>query len=326
MSVKLLYVLVSQSSDYYAEQAILSMLSAKYRMPEITISLLMDQSTKDGLEGFRKKVLELSDEQIVIQLDNQSSFIKSRILKTKMRSLVRDDFLYVDVDTIWADSINESDFTSDVMGVLDANCELEKHTLKGYVKNCFERLNYVPIYPNHVNGGVLYMKDSNAALQFSKEWNRLWEKSCLSGIKFDQPSLHQTIDAFRMEFQELPGYYNSQIAMNMNYFFNAKLIHYYRSEKSFDDGNYPYRFQQKSFWERIKLNGVDESVIYCVQNPKQCFDMFFQYQADDDGKILKQSLYQRIKILYKSKRRCSKIVISVLEKILYFVEKVFCLK
>lgn len=323
MSVKLLYVLVSQSSDYYAEQAILSMLSAKYRMPEITISLLMDQSTKSNLEGFRKKVLELSDEQIVVPTEDSSPLIQSRILKTKMRSLIVGDFLYVDVDSVWAGTIDESDFACDVMGVLDANCEMQFHKHRDYIKNQFLQLDYAPIFENHVNGGVLYMKDSAEASAFCNDWNLFWKNSCQKGICFDQPALHQTIDLHKKCFGILDGSYNAQIAVNLNFFAKAKIVHYHPYGQFTDTIKFPYWMQQKQFWDKVKRNEDEAALMWAVQHPQECFDSFFQYKTDKEIIAEQKKIYGLMMTILTSSKFSAKLLTAVGEFIAKVVGKFY---
>ena len=110
MNTKLLYVLVSDESDIYLEQASVSMFSARLHNPQIHITLLMDDLTDKNLIGQRRELLKTVSEKIVISLDAKyTNKERSRILKTGARLYVHGDFLFIDCDTIVAAPLDDID-------------------------------------------------------------------------------------------------------------------------------------------------------------------------------------------------------------------------
>ena len=171
--MKLLYVLVSQKTDCYYEQALLSVMSAKYQMPDISITLLMDDKTHRSLEKERIDILKYVDDIKVIEFEaSVNSMVRSRSLKTLMREHVSGDFLYVDVDTLWVGTIDEKDFNSDIMGVPDGNVDFASFIWKGHHLELSKKLNFKIDLDYFINGGVLFLKDSPIAHEFMSEWNQ----------------------------------------------------------------------------------------------------------------------------------------------------------
>lgn len=73
--MKFVYVLVSDSSDVYYEQFLVSLISLRHWNPEAKISLVCDDITNESLVGLRARHTELIDETKVIPFD--SSFKKA---------------------------------------------------------------------------------------------------------------------------------------------------------------------------------------------------------------------------------------------------------
>ena len=174
--MKILYILVSSESDFYYEQALISIMSVKYQMPNCSISLLTERETDNSLKGSRNLINEYLAEKIVIDLDSSlSPMQKSRWLKTSMRDLVKGDFLYVDVDTVFAGPVNETLFTDDVMGGADGNCLLENHPAKWFIEDNLNKLQFKSCLKYHINSGVLYFKEypQNVPVKRSGSYDRI---------------------------------------------------------------------------------------------------------------------------------------------------------
>ena len=124
-NVHLVYIVVSNSSDCYLEQAYVSMSSARYHTPDVHITLVMDTYTADNLNGFRKTEAQYADEIIVVDLNKDIPAKKrSRLLKTSLRNIVDGDFLYIDCDTVIVDDLSSIDFIDFSFGaVKDLNLD-----------------------------------------------------------------------------------------------------------------------------------------------------------------------------------------------------------
>ena len=102
MKTKIVYVLVSQESDFYYEMLLLSLHSLRlYHSREDTeVVVVMDQDTHTRLQEMRATLLK---EITPLPVDVPSDYSikqRSRYLKTNLRELLRGDFLYLDTDTV----------------------------------------------------------------------------------------------------------------------------------------------------------------------------------------------------------------------------------
>ena len=254
--MKLLYVLVSQKTDCYYEQALLSVMSAKYQMPDISITLLMDDKTHRSLEKERIDILKYVDDIKVIEFEaSVNSMVRSRSLKTLMREHVSGDFLYVDVDTLWVGTIDEKDFNSDIMGVPDGNVDFASFIWKDHHLELSKKLNFKIDLDYFINGGVLFLKDSPIAHEFMSEWNQWWTYSLSHDVPTDQQSLNY-VNSYKMGIiKKLPNSYNVQIDFSIRYLLGAKIIHYFSSGIQMNESEMFFELKKYSFWEKLQKEG-----------------------------------------------------------------------
>lgn len=271
--MKLLYVLVSQKTDCYYEQALLSVMSAKYQMPNMSIVLLMDDKTNRSIQKERADILKYVDDIKVVEFDSSiNSMVRSRSLKTSMREYVNGDFLYVDVDTLWVGAIDEKDFNSDIMGVSDGNVEFESFVWKSHHLELSKKLDFKIDLDYFINGGVLFLKDSPMAHEFMSEWNRWWKYSLSHGVPTDQQSLNYVNSCKNGIIKKLPNSYNVQIDFSIRYLLGAKIIHYFSSGIQTSESEMFFELKKYSFWKKIKQEkNYIKTMMDVVQNPNKYF-------------------------------------------------------
>jgi hypothetical protein len=97
MKTKIIYALVSDNSDIYLEQTLLSVYSVRLYMPETEIILIVDNVTNTNINGARSKILEFITSKIVVEIEGAyTKMQRSRILKTTLRKHITGDFLFID--------------------------------------------------------------------------------------------------------------------------------------------------------------------------------------------------------------------------------------
>lgn len=322
--MKLLYILVSQLSDYYYEQALLSIMSAKYRMPQIHVALMVDDGTEKTLVGSRKDILNFVDEFRVVKCDaQQSPMIRSRFLKTMMREYIDGDFLYVDVDTLWVNSIDEKDFDTDIMSVPDAHVELSNHPSYNYIMSEHSKLGFDLKGSFYLNGGVLYLKDSDIAHEFMKEWNKYWRYSCEKGTPTDQKSLNYVASEKKYSVRFLPDSYNVQISYTIKYLLYAKLLHYFGSAKIQDESKLFFELQKRSFWEKFReLNQSFDLVQDVIKHPEEYFaSSMVQLHAENEH--VKHPSYELLCDIIKSEKKVAKNILGLFNVLARVISKIY---
>ena len=92
-----------------------------------------------------------------------------------------------------------------------------------------------------INGGVIYAKDNEVAHELFKLWNKNWTYSCFEkGNSQDQPALWHSDHEMGNVIKLLPDVYNSQVAMSLQYFADAAIVHFLHMNFIPDQSYCPY--------------------------------------------------------------------------------------
>ena len=269
--MKYVYVLTAiDSVYYYAVQCSLSVWSLRYHNPHAYIVLVIDRATKSYLENNYSSLISAVDEiKVIDSSDDFSPKSRSRFIKTSLRQNIDGNFLYIDSDTVIADSLeNLNYFEAEIAATFDCNAS-------GKVSHYMsEKLQSIGIksHENYIsyNGGVLLVKDTENAHRFFNDWHQIWLNLYHKfGMEIDQVSFlianHKNGDLIK----ELPGIYNCQLPFKDSYHFliNAKIIHYI-ADYHIDDS---FPFKNKEFLNNIFLNGISEKIENILTDPKTSF-------------------------------------------------------
>jgi len=234
MNTSIVYVLTSSPSDFFYEQTLISVWSAKYWNPDMKIIILVDDLTDASLIGDRSKILELVDEKIAIDLTTGAPKQytlkeRSRILKTKMRSYISGDIFYIDSDTVVCGSLAEIDTFQFAVGAVDDNhCPFKQANSYEPVLHYDSIIGYdVSSSNDYFNSGAMYMKDTPEVHAFTEEWYLQYLKGLSKGLVNDQPVL-LIVDNKKHLITRLDGIYNCQILNGgLPFLSEAKVLHYY---------------------------------------------------------------------------------------------------
>lgn len=324
--MKYLYVLVNSTTGFYTEQTYVSMLSLRHVTPDAFISLLVDDNTANIQNNkFLDSIKSLVNEYKIISLPSDMPAIaKSRFIKTSMREYISDDFLFVDSDTIWANPVNEDDFTFDIMGVLDQHVLFSQKKHKDSFTKVFKETNCYSKTEFYINSGVLYSRDSEFSRSFFKQWHDKWKESSLSGIFIDQPSLNCIVsEHIDTEKIILSGEYNCQIVNTWNFFFKAKIIHYFSSCSTENvPFHSPYLPQQLHFWKQLQQGKNELTLDEITHFPLDLFEKNISIANSEQKKFESTLSYSVLKDMYTRKILGKKSKFDFFEKILpLFIRK-----
>jgi hypothetical protein len=276
MKTKIVYVLVSNECDIYLEQTLLSVHSAKMHIPDAEIILLTDNSTNVTLTGQRSRILDYVTSKVVVEIEERyTNRQRSRILKTSIAEYVKEDFLFIDSDTIITASLEEADsFDCDIAAVKDLHISLlKKHpnyfAVKKDINKIGESIDENLLY---FNSGVFYVKYNERTMKFFKTWNEYWRKGNCNGIDVDQPSFMIANMLNSNIISELPDTWNCQIYTGLKYLYDSKILHYFASKIPFEEV-YLAEFTGKDLYMEIKSKGyIDDKTEQILKNPYHYFD------------------------------------------------------
>lgn len=272
MKTKAVYVVTSSQNDIYIEQALLSIYSLKLYNELMEVYLLVDQSTSESLVGNRAKIRELST---VIIIDTPLPYTpvqKSRYIKTSFRKYIQGPLLFLDTDMIITAPLTELDNIKD-----DISCVTDFHT--SFPEWVFYDLHVTRLKRDYnvdvsncklyFNSGLMLVQDTPLAHDFFNTWHELWIKFSQKGHYRDQNVLMITDQQYGYIIKELPGIYNCQILTSIEYFYNAKIIHFY-NVPWFNKEKYS-PFFTKDLYNEIKKYGITNEIHELIVNCKSSF-------------------------------------------------------
>lgn len=265
MKTIIVYTLISDNTDYYYEQALISVYSLRVHNPNAIVYIVVDQNTYNTLKGNRKEIYKYVTD--IISIDAPCDYNKmqrSRYLKTNLRKFIKGNYLFIDCDTIISQSLKDIDkFDGDLGLVADLNGELfTKDTaiiercIKAGFQNCYNQ----PYY----NSGIMLVKDTPLTHHFYDEWNKNWLQSMLKGVPYDQPALCQTNISLNYPIKELSGIWNCQFKFEGYRFLSeAKIMHYYFN------GSVEYKLAQQYIFNMVKEKGyIDSTTEKMIKHPQ----------------------------------------------------------
>ena len=291
MKTKLVYVLVSSKEDLYWEQCLISVMSARYQMPQAQIYLVCDDQTNDSLRGIREEIKQFITKLIVIPFDNNVEKLRrSRILKVTLRKIISGDFLYIDCDTLITYSLDEIDnFSFSLAAVLDGHCIFKKHPMFDFFVKQNKHLDYpIDKIVKYFNGGVMYVKDNIETHTFYEAWHTNYLISCSKGSFIDEPSLSKTNIEHGYLIHEIDGSWNCQIRFGALYLSVNKILHFCSKK------NMPVSYlSQKAYLKKIKEYGINtENLMDYIRDWKSTIPQGLVTCVGEDASFAVSPLYE----------------------------------
>jgi len=305
--MKYVYILTSTEKDYYCEQCLISMTSLLKYNPSVKIVLLTDNLTYKTLTGFRSKILHLASEVVIKKFaDSVTQQVRSRLLKTSMRKLVKGGFIFLDLDTVIADFIDMTgDESIDIAMVLDKHLQISEHYMYKYLRTNANRMGYSIGYENkHFNSGVIYVNDTLTAYRFFDLWHDLYQETLKRGIHIDQTSLNEANVRMKGIIKELDGSWNVQINCGLKFLSKAKVIHYLGYQPLNKQNIYyntlPFELCSEKYFKEIKKKQeITAEVTDIINDPKAAFKAVAIIPEDCVAYTLLWSNHMRVlKFLY----------------------------
>lgn len=276
MKIQIVYALIASDNDLFIQEIWSSIYSVRQYEPDRDIRIVCDVPTAnliDKYEGMKKLVTEV----VTVNLENKydTPKLQSRQLKTTIREHISGPFLFIDTDTIISGKLDYIDtLTCDIAAALEYHIPLSQSPFRQGVHDNMKRVFDLDVTGQDAwhNSGVIYCADNERTHKFYKQWNANWNYSAFEkGMSQDEPALMKTDADFGYIIQELPGEYNCQPCMSMEYFADAKIIHFlhmhFPKDKSFCS------FMDKSIYKKIKDECyVTEEIAEEIKNVKASFD------------------------------------------------------
>lgn len=274
--LQVVYVLVCNEKNYFYEQFLISFTSLKFQMKNVDIKVLTDQDTYNYLMNEHPEIRNQINCLIPYNMSKQYNMAaRSRILKMKMRKLIQGDFLYIDCDTLICESLEEICEIPYSSAVLDNHSTVDDHlqNFKSVIKRANQFSFSVGFKNCHYNSGVLWCKDNIETRRFFDNWYCLWKETYQKGVIADQLSFNEINNRMNGVFKEMDGRWNCQIRFGIPFLAEAKIIHYFASNKSkVVERKFSYYFTDENIYKDIREKQfISEHIQELIEKPKNAF-------------------------------------------------------
>ncbi len=272
MKTKIVFSVVSGKKGIYLAQAMVAAYSCRRHNPDATILLVVDQDTATVIEEECSNIKKYVSEVVVVDTPKTySNMLRSRYLKTTLRQNIEGDFLFIDTDTVIADSLaSADDIKGDVCAVLDFHTLLSENVAQDHIRKLLSFIDVDPsdLRDKYFNSGVMYVKDSPMAYRLFNLWHKYWLESLTNCPGVDQPALAKAHKECGYAITELDGVWNCQLDHNfINHLSKAKILHYFNAA-----GNDSYRPRDVSVLKEVAECGdVPQWLAKDLENPKSLF-------------------------------------------------------
>ena len=230
--MKYLFVLTSSPKDFFCEQTLVAIASLRVHNPGAFVTLLTDDKTAATLTGSRAALKDAVNELKVLTLDEKfTPMLRSRYLKTVMRNVVDDDFLYMDSDiAVVGDLSIPAEWNDGIYAVLDFHTNLHKAINRKKILNNAKMMGFSPILNDEIfNGGVMFASDTPECRKFFETWHELWLYCVSRNFPYDMASLAETNFKFGYVIKKMPGEWNCQLAYGRKFIPDGKVLHFFGS-------------------------------------------------------------------------------------------------
>ena len=269
MQTKLVYVLTCAPEATYIEQALISIWSARYHNPDAHIVLLVDDLTNQLLVGKRAEVLEYITEKVIIPFEdtNATMMYRSRWIKTSVRQLIEGDFLFIDCDTVVAQSLADADdIECEIGAVLDTHRPVsafqysERINLVNFADACGWDFRALEKY---YSSGVLYVKDTTNTHQFYLLWHKNYLHSSQCGVNIDQISMEKASQEMPIIF-DIADTWNTIMFIRPQFIEEAKIIHFP------SQNNNSFLFSKRVL-QYVRENALPSYLRYYILHPMESY-------------------------------------------------------
>lgn len=230
--IKAVYCLTSKGGDIYEAMTRVSVATLRRSNPHATVQIACDETTFARLYHARSRLFQEAHEVTAFQCPDGNDTFRNRHIKTRLRSLIKGPFLFLDSDTVIRKSLAQIlrlALDSDIAAAPNhSGDQLECQIWEQDRKN-LDELSW-DVQSPYVNGGVIFYCDTLGAHTFSQSWHSNWLRNIhKTGRLRDQTALNYTIKTLQTRVAVLPHSFNGQFKTNPGQCRDAVIWHYYSS-------------------------------------------------------------------------------------------------
>lgn len=322
MKTQIVYVLVSSEKDYYLEELWVSLYSLRQFHPDDKVLVLADAPTAERINSLHPMLSLISEVKIIPVPEDYSGKFRSREIKTSIRNLIDGDFLFIDTDTVITKPLDDVDSlpVENIAMVPELHGPFKQHLFYEYTYKDVKRIFDVDVSdsPYWFNSGCMLVRDNALTREFFGRWNSNWKHSAFNkGNSSDQRALLCTDKSYGYVIECLPDVYNCQVAMSIEYFYDAKIVHFWHMRSSFTPNLDYSPYCSKAIYKQIRQDcKISEETAGLIKNCKSTFKTPSMLVGRDETYFL----FSRFYVVLGKAYRESKGMHWCLDKLIFFVD------
>lgn len=230
--MRVVYCLTSSGGDIYEAMTRVSLATVRRSNPSANVLIACDKQTYTSLGETDSRLLREADEVIPFATPAGSAVFRNRHIKTRLRCLVENAFLFLDSDTAVRKDIRqiyEIVGSADIAAAPNHSSDLHAGQIWSEDRENLKRMNWQVDFP-YFNGGVIFYSDTSGAYSFSEGWHKSWLQNIeATGRLRDQTALNYTLRLLHTNVAPLPHRFNGQFLNNPSHCWDATIWHYHSS-------------------------------------------------------------------------------------------------
>lgn len=254
--MKIVYVITSAGRDAYTAMTRVSAASLRRIHPGAQVAVVCDRETDRAVRMAQDPLLGEAGEWLAFETPPGDAAFRNRFLKTSLRERISGEYLFLDSDTIVRDDLKP---LFQMVGDLAAAPNHSREDLSAQIwegdRAILRQMGWTIGGEFYVNGGVMWVSESEGAKRFYRLWHAKWQtsKTCLQaqdgeaaargspaaprprtgvdliGASRDQPALNAALFESGARCVRMACRYNAQIISNPLSVRDAAVWHYYYS-------------------------------------------------------------------------------------------------
>lgn len=277
MKTQIVYVIISSDKDFFLEEFWVSLFSLRKFHPHDKVLVLTDEPTAKRIDARPTLKAMISKIKVVPMPSDYDGRLRSRTLKTSVRNLIDGDFLTIDTDTVICQPLDEVDSLpiKNIGMVPEMHGPFKEHITYKFITSELKRIYDTDVSdaPYWFNSGCMLVRDNEFARKFFKQWNEEWKVATFQkNASSDQRPLLKVDHDYGYAIECLPGVYNCQVALSVQYFHEAKILHFWHMKDDFFLDLSFSPFTSKYVYRQVKQNkAITPEVAQLIYNCKNTF-------------------------------------------------------
>jgi hypothetical protein len=221
------YALSMDADPLYADMLTISALCVRRIYPAAKITVLTDDASLQNIGRALEHVAEAGAQIRSVGRFDGSPRLRSRFVKTQVRSAVDGDVLFLDADTAAVRDFDDVlDCEAPLSAAIDRNRVHPRGGFPAWAAPDFDRLGWRHPTRFYLNAGVIFWRDCSEARALGTLWHENWLRYTTSvDNPADQPAFNHSIDALGIEPEILGDAFNARVGVSSEFAKGARIYH-----------------------------------------------------------------------------------------------------